>query len=79
MTTVHVYSCSYLVSLSVFGVVQTTVRVFVGRASFEQKCGRSERVDDLGHVLSLVLGYRVSALVGPVCDRDCQVFQQVVH
>ena len=78
MTTVHVYLCSYLVILSAVGVVQTTVQVFVGRASFERKCQRFERMDELGHVLSLVLGYWESSVVGPVCDRDCQGFQHTL-
>ena len=63
MTNVHVYSCRYLEILSAVGVVQTTVQVFVGRASFERKCRRSERIDELGHVLSLVLGYWESLVV----------------
>ena len=54
-----------------------TVRVFVGRALFEQNCQRSERMDELGHVLSLMLGYWESSLVGPVYDSDCQVFHQL--
>ena len=78
MTTVHVYLCSYLVSLYAVGVVRTTVQVFVGRASFERKCRRFERMDKLGHVLSLVLGYQESSIVGPVCDRDCQRFQHTL-
>ena len=78
MTTVHVYLCSYLVSLSAVGVVRTTVQVFVGRASFERKCQRFERMDELGHVLSLVLGYWESSVVGPICDMDCQGFQHTL-
>ena len=31
-------------------------------------------MDELVPVLSLVLGYRVSLVVGPVYDRYCQVF-----
>ena len=75
MTTVHVYLCSYLVSLYAVGVVRTTVQGFVDRDSFERKCRRFERMDKLGHVLSLVLGYRESSVVGPVCNRDRQGFQ----
>ena len=78
MTTVYIYSCICLVSLSAVGVVQTTVQVFVGRASFERKCQRFERMDELGHVLSLVLSYQESLVVGPVCDRDCQGFQHTL-
>ena len=78
MTTVYVYSCSCLVSLYAVGVVRTTVQVFVGRASFEWKCQMSERMDDLDHVLSLVLGYQESLVVGPVCDRYCQGFQHTL-
>ena len=55
-----------------------TVQVFVGRASFERTFRRSERIDVMGHVLSLVLGYRESSVVGPVCDRDRQGFQQML-
>ena len=77
MTTVQVYSCSYLASLSAVGVVQTTVQVSVGRALVERKFRRSEQMDDLGHELSLVLGYRESLVPGPVCDRDRQGFQQL--
>ena len=77
MTTVYIYSCSCLVSLSAVGVVRTTVQVFVGRALFERKCRRSERIDELGHVLSLVLGYWDSLVVGHVCNRDCQGVQQL--
>ena len=58
MTTMQVYSCSYLASLSAVGVLRTTVQVFVVRALFERKCQRSEWMDDLGHELGLVLGYR---------------------
>ena len=74
MATVQVYLCSYLASLSAVGVVQTTVQVFVGRASVERKCQRSERMDELGHELNLVIGYRESLVVGPVYDRDRQGF-----
>ena len=35
---------------------------------------RSVRMDDLGNVLILVLSYRGSSVVGPVYDRDRQVF-----
>ena len=77
MTTVPVYSCSYLVSLSAVGFVRTTVQVFVGRASFERMFRRSERMDELVHMLSLVLGYWESLVVGPVYNRDCQGFKQV--
>ena len=59
------------------GVVRTTVQVFVGRALFERTCRRSERMDELGHGLSLVLSYRESPIVGPVYDKDCQRFQHV--
>ena len=76
MTTVSVYPCIYLLSLYAVGVVRITVQVFVGRALFEQTFRRSVRMDDLGHVLSLVLRYRESLVVGPVYDRDCQGFQQ---
>ena len=75
MTTVYVYSCSCLVSLSAVGVVQTTVQVFVGRASFERKCRRSEQMDELGHVLSIVISYWESSVEGFVCDRYRQGFQ----
>ena len=76
MTAVYVYSCSCLLRLYAVGVVQTSVQVFVGRALFEQTYRRCVRMDDLGHVLSLVLRYRESLVVGPVYDRDCQGFQQ---
>ena len=33
-------------------------------------------MDELGHVLSLVISYRESSVVGPVYDRYLQVFQQ---
>ena len=36
-------------------------------------------MDDLGPVLSLVLGYRKSSVVGPVYDRDRQGFQQATR
>ena len=75
MTTVYVYYCSCLLSLYAVGVVQTTVQVFVGRASFEQTRQRTVRMDDLGHVFSIVIGYRESLVVGPVCDRYRQGFQ----
>ena len=78
MTTVYVYYCSCLLSLYAVGVVQTTVQVFVGRASFERKCQRFERMDELGHVLSLVLVYWESSVVGPICDMDCQGFQHTL-
>ena len=77
MTTVYVYSFSCLLSLYAVGFVRTTVQVFVGRYFFEWKCRRSERMDELGHVLSLMLGYWESSLVGPVYDSDCQVFHQL--
>ena len=76
MNTVYVYSCSCLLSLYVVGVVSTTVQVFVGRASFEQTCRRCVRMDEMGHVLSLVLRYQESLVVGPVYGRHCQGFQK---
>ena len=57
MTTMYVYLCSCLLRLYAVGVVQTAVQVFFGRALFERMCQRSVRMDELGHVLSLVLGY----------------------
>ena len=76
MTTVYVYSCSYLLRLYAVGVVRKSVQVFFGRASFERTCLRYIRMDEMSTVLSLVLGYRVSLVVGPVYDRDRQGFQQ---
>ena len=73
----HIYSFRYLVRLFAVGVVRTTVKVFVGRASFERECQRFERMDELGHVLSLVLGYQESLVVGPVCDNPTKVFYLV--
>ena len=35
-------------------------------------------MDDLGPVLGLVLGYCESSVVGPVYDRDHQVFQHTL-
>ena len=78
MTTVYVYLCSCLLSLYAVGVVRTTVQVFIGRDLFERTCRRSVRMDDLVHVLSLVLGYWESSVVGPVCDMDCQGFQHTL-
>ena len=78
MTTVYVYLCCCLLILYAIVVVGTTVQVFVGRASFERTCRRSERMDELGHVLSLVLGYREHLVVGPVCDRYCQGFKHTL-
>ena len=78
MTTVNVSLCNYLVRLSAVGVVRTTVQIFVGRASFERNCQRYERMDELGHMLSLVLGYQESLVVGPVCNRDHQGFQHTL-
>ena len=78
MTTVQVYSCSYLAGLSAVGVLRMNVQVFIRRASFERKWRSSERMDELGHELSLVLGYRESSVVGPVCDRDRQWFQHTL-
>ena len=75
MTTVYIYLCSCLLSLYDVGIERTTVQVFVGIASFEWTFRRSERIDDLGHVLSLVLGYRESLVVGLICDRYRQGFQ----
>ena len=76
MTTMYVYSWSCLLRLYAVGVVQTAVQVFVGRALFERTGRRSVRMDVMGPVLSLVLGYQESLVVGPVYDRDCQGFQQ---
>ena len=55
-----------------------TVQVFVGRASFERTCQMSVPMDELGPVLSLVLGYWESSVVGPICDMDCQGFQHTL-
>ena len=33
-------------------------------------------MDELGHELSFVLGYRESSVVVPVCDRDRQGYQK---
>ena len=77
MTTVYVYFCICLLSLYALGVVRTTVQVFVGRASFERKCQMSEHMDELGHILSLVISYQGSSVVVPVCDMDRQGFQQL--
>ena len=66
MTTKYVYLCSCLLRLYAVGVVQTAVQVFVGRASFERTGQRFVRMDELGPVLSLVLGYWKYLLVGPV-------------
>ena len=52
------------------------VQVLVGRASFERTGQRFLRMDELGPVLSLVLGYQESSLVGPVYDRNLKGFQQ---
>ena len=76
MTTVYVYLCSCLLRLYAVGFVQTAVQVFVGQASFERTYQRSICMDDLGHVLSLVLGYRESSVVGTVYDRYLQRFLQ---
>ena len=57
------------------GVVQTADQVFVGRASFEQTFRRSVCMDEMGHVLSLVLGYWESSVVVPVYNRYRQRFQ----
>ena len=76
MTNVQVYSCRYLTSLSTVGVVRTTVQVYVGRVSVERKFRRSELMDELGHEMSLLLGYQESSVVGPVCDKYHQRFQQ---
>ena len=78
MTTVYVYSCSCLLSLYAVGVVQTTVQVFLAELFFERTFRRSLRMDELGHVLSLVLGYRESLAVGPVYDRDLPGFQHTL-
>ena len=78
MTTVQVYFCSYLAIMSSVAVLQTTVQVSVGRSSVEEKCERSERMDDLGHKLSLVIAYRESLVVRPVCDMDIQGFQHTI-
>ena len=78
MTTVYVYSCSCLISMYFVGVVRTTVQFFVGRASFERTCQRSVRIDDLGPVFSLVLGYQESSVVGPVYNRDRKGFQHTL-
>ena len=74
MTTMYVYSCSCLLRLYAVGVVRADVQVFVGQASFERTFRRYVHMDELVPVLSLVLGYRGSLVVGPVYDRDRQVF-----
>ena len=51
------------------------VQVFVGRDSFERMGRRYVLMDDLGLMLSLVLGYWESLVVEPVYDRDHQGFQ----
>ena len=57
MTTMYIYSCSCLLRLYAIGVGRTAVQVFVGQASFERTVQRFVRMDELGPVLSLVLGY----------------------
>ena len=76
MTNMYVYLCSCLLRLYAVGVVRTAVQVFVGRASFECTGRRFLRMDELGPVLSLVLGYWESLVVGPVYDRYCQGFKK---
>ena len=74
MTTVYVYLCSCLLRLYAVGVVRTSFQVFVGRALFERTGRRYVRIDDLGPVLSLVLGYQEYLVVGPVYNRYHQGF-----
>ena len=49
--------------------------VLVGRALFERTYRRFVRMDELSPVLSLVLGYWESLVVGPVYNSDHQGFQ----
>ena len=71
----YVYSCRCLLRLYAVGVVRTAVHIFVGRASFERMGRRFLLMDYLGPVLSLVLGYWESLVVGAVYYRDRQGFQ----
>ena len=77
ITTMYVYSCSCLLRLYAVGFVRTDVQVFVGRALFERTGRRFLRMDYMGPVLGLVLGYWESSVVGPVYNRDCQGFQHL--
>ena len=58
------------------GVVCTDVQVFVVRASFERTYQRFLHMAELSPVLSLVLGYWKSLVMGPVYNRDHQGFQK---
>ena len=53
-------------------------RFFVGRALFERTYLRFVRIAELSPVLSLVLGYWESSVVGPVYNRDHHVFQHTL-
>ena len=74
----YVYSCSCVLRLYAVGVVQTAVQDFVGWASFERTSRIFVPMDEMGPVLSLVLGYWESLVVGPVYDRNRQGFQNTL-
>ena len=51
---------------------------FFGQASFECTACRFVQMAELSLVLSLVLGYWESSVVGPVYNRDYQGFQHTL-